>query len=411
MRDRCATGVCALVLVLLSVVPALACFDVDSPPTATIRFTSPTSAELIVSGLVVKAGGLNAGDYCAAGLGYSNVILTVGAPTVVDAADDPPTPAPEYAFSANATTLADIAALTPGPTWSGFHSALTGPVAAGDPADLAFTITFPGGTTYTDLETELAANGLVTTDDATAGGNLAGTTQHVEAISALSELPDCYNDVLDAGEVCDAASNLGCTPGNVCAQCSQCVAQNLPNKCKSTTLTSIANTDKSRLKCYAKAAKAGLSVDPNCLTNYQQLITIAWFKLGANLLSCPLFPSYPTSTAVDNLVDGLNGNLATAFTLGGTSGAWKCASNKFKAASLRAVNTLKCWAKAYQHNTSVDPNCLTKVDLKYNQAFARAEAPLQCDPGNVGNAGSVATLVDDFVTDGTNGVVDLIPPP
>ncbi len=411
MRDRYTTGALALALVSLLAVPASACFDVDSPPTATIRFTSPTSAELIVSGLVVKTGGLNVGDYCAAGLGYSNVILTVGAPTVVDAADDPPSPVAEYAFGPNATTQADIATLTPGPTWSGFHTALAGPVSAGDPADLAFTITFPGGTTYGDLETELAANGLVTTDDATAGGNLAGTTQHVEAISALSELPDCYNDVIDGGEVCDAASNLGCGVGTVCAQCTQCVAINYPNKCKSTSLNMVANTDKSRLKCYARAAKTGLAVDSNCLLNYSQIITIGWMKLGANPTTCPLFSSFPTSAAVDNSIDGLNGNLATAFALGVTPGSWKCASYKFKAASLRAVNTLKCWSKAYQHNTAVDSTCLAKVDLKYNQAMARAEAPLQCDAANVGNAGTVATMIDDFVTDGTNGVVDQIPPP
>src|SRR5436853_1613695 len=182
VRDRCSTGARALIFVLSSAVPVFACFDVDTPPTATIRFTSPTSAELIVTGLVVKTGGVNVGDYCAAGLGYSSVILTVGAPTVVDAGDDPPTPQPEFAFSANATTEADIAALTPGPTWRGFHSALSGPVSAGSPADLAFTITFSSGTTYSDIETELAANGLITTDDATPGGNLAGTTQNVEAI-------------------------------------------------------------------------------------------------------------------------------------------------------------------------------------------------------------------------------------
>jgi len=55
--------------------------------------------------------------------------------------------------------------------------------------------------------------------------------------------------------------------------------------------------------------------------------------------------------------------------------------------------------------------CLTKIDQKYNQAFARAETPGLCDLGNVGNAASVATLIDAFVTDGMNGVVDLIPPP
>ena len=413
MRARLSTSARALVLVMLSAVPSFACFDVDSPPTATIRFLSPTSAELIVAGLSVKTGGVNVGDYCAAGLGHSGTVITgVGAPGVVDADDDPPTPLAEFAFTSNATTTADIAALVPTtPSWSGFHSPVSGLVTATTPGDLAFTITFPGGTTYTDLETELAATGIVVTDDATAGGNLAATTQQVEAITGLAELPDCYNDVIDSGEVCDAASDLGCGVGTICANCSQCVAINYPNKCKSQSLSLIAKVDKARLKCYAQAAKNGLAVDPNCLARYLQLVTFGWQKIGSDLIRCPLFGTFPTSTTIDNLIDGLSANLVTALPLGGTSGAWKCAANKFKAASLRAVNTLKCWTKAYQHNTVVDPLCLTKVDLKYNQAFTRAETPGLCDPGNLGNAAAVATLVDNMVSDGVNGVVDLIPPP
>ncbi len=412
MRARSLTSACALALALFPL-PSFACFDIDAPPTASIRFTSPTTAELIVAGLVVKPGGVGPGDYCAAGLGHSGTLITgVGAPGVVDAEDDPPIPLPEFAFTSNATTTGDMVTLVPTtPSWSGFHTGITGAVSAMTSGDLAFTITFPGGTTYTDLETELAAAGVVVTDDATVGGNLAGTTQQVEAITALTELPDCYNDVLDAGEVCDAASDLGCSPGNVCAQCSQCVAQNLPNKCKSTTLGFIAKADKGRLKCYAKAAKTGQPVDPNCLSAYSQLISIGWLKLGASLTKCPLFPTYPTSTVVDNLIDGLSANLVTAFPLGGTTGSWKCASDKFKAASLRAVNSLKCYGKGYQHNVVVSPTCLSNVAVKYTQAFARAEAPLQCDPGNVGNAGAVAALVDGFVMNGTSGVVDQIPPP
>lgn len=65
MRALFAT--CTAVLLLLGgAPPAIACFDVDAPPAATIRFTSSTSAELIVTGLVVQTGALNAGDYCAA---------------------------------------------------------------------------------------------------------------------------------------------------------------------------------------------------------------------------------------------------------------------------------------------------------------------------------------------------------
>lgn len=411
MSHRFATSAVALVLAFGSL-PALACLDVDAPPDATVRFLSPTSAEIIVNGLVVKAAGLTGVDNCAAGLGHTGTVFTgVTALGVVDAADDPPTPVVELAFAPNATTTGDLAALVPTSTWQGFSSAVSGPLAGGAPADLAFTVTFAPGTTFTDIEDELANDGLVASDDANGTGNLAGTTQNVEALTSIIELADCYNDVIDSGEVCDALDNLGCNPGDVCAGCTACVLANPANKCKGTTLKQIGNTVKSRLKCYAFGAKTGQTAPPGCLLPYQDLITFFWMKLNASPTSCPLFNSFPASTAIDGDINGLSTNLATALPLGGSTGAWKCANAKFKAASLRAVNTLKCWTKAYYHNTTVNPVCLSKVDLKFNQAFTRAENPGLCDPGNVGNAATVAALVDAFVTDGMNGVVDSIPPP
>ena len=75
MRTRFVIARAAGLALVVSAAPSFACFDIDAPPTATIRFTSPTTAELIVTGLVVKAGGLTVSDYCAAGLGHSGTLL------------------------------------------------------------------------------------------------------------------------------------------------------------------------------------------------------------------------------------------------------------------------------------------------------------------------------------------------
>lgn len=416
MRLRFVAG--ALALALFGCPPAFACFDVDSPPSATVHFIAPLQVELTITGLVVKAAGVNPGDFCAAGLGHSGTFITglVAPPDVVDADDDPPTVDPAFQFNADPTTAGEMATLVPTtPTWAGFSSAISVASAGGNPGDLRFQIIVQPNTTYADLATELADNGFIVTDDATGAGNLAGTNQQVEAISAVTELTDCYNEILESPqEACDAASNAGCVNGvTVCADdCSACVPINYANKCKSSTLNAIGKADKARLKCYAAAAKNGQPVDPNCLARYQNLVTFYWMKVaGSDPAKCPLFGGFPSDTTVDGLINGLSANLVTALPLGGTTGSWKCASDKFKAASLRAVNTLKCWAKGIQHNTTPDPNCLTKVAQKYQGAFVRAENPGNCDAGNVGNQAAVAQLVDDFVTDGMNGVVDLIPPP
>lgn len=398
MRTRFVSAIAALSAVVLSARPVVACFEVDAPLTGTVRFTSATTAEVALDGLVAKTGGLAITDYCAVGFGHSGTLITSVSALAVTDGDDPPLPLTEFAFTGNGTTTAAMTSLVPTTTWSGFHTGISAPVAGGTATQMVFTIAFPGGTTYADLETELAAVGLTASDDADTVGNLLATAQEIEAVSALTELPDCFNGVIDAGEVCDQDNNLGCSVGFVCDQCTQCVAQNNPNRCKSLALSGVAKAQKQRLKCYAKAAKAGQPVNPACLLPYASMIDFLWQKCQQSVTLCPLFGGWPSSLTVDNQVDGLSASLVTALPLGGTTGSWKCAANKFKASSLRAVNKIKCYAKARKSNLPVNPLCLSQVDTKFSQAFARAEAPLQCDPGNFGNAASVGSTIDSYVT-------------
>lgn len=407
MRARVAAAIAALSAVAFSAGPVLACFQVDAPLSGTVRFTSATTGEVALDGLVAKPGGLAITDYCAVGLGHSGTLLTAVSALAITDGDDPPAPLPEFAFTANGTTTAAMTSLVPATTWSGFLSGIAAPVAGGTPTQVVFTIAFPPGTTYAALESELATAGLTASDDANNSGALLATAQEIEAVSALTELPDCYNNVVDAGEVCDMDSNLGCGVGLVCDQCTQCVAQNNPNRCKSLALKGLALVEKQRLKCYAKAAKLGQPVSPSCLTPYAMMVDAVWLKCGSDLAFCPLFGSWPSALTVDGQVNGLSSSLATALVLGGTSGSWKCAANKFKASSLRVINKLKCYSKAYKSNVVVNPICLSNVDTKFAQAFARAETPGFCDPGNVGNAASVGSTIDGLVST----LITSIPPP
>ena len=72
-----------------------------------------------------------------------------------------------------------------------------------------------------------------------------------------------------------------------------------------------------------------------------------------------------------------------------------CASAKQKAAGKRADGKLKCHAKATKANAVVDQECLDKVEEKFSNAIAKAEAKGGCATTN--DAGSLGAIVDGCV--------------
>jgi hypothetical protein len=196
---------------------------------------------------------------------------------------------------------------------------------------------------------------------------------------------------------------MNCPVGDSCIECSVCLTGNPANACKSGILKSLAYAERSQLKCWAAGAKVGTVANGMCISD---VLTAAdyWLKY---VPSCP--QTLPASGTVQVWLDSLGQDLALLLPLGDDvpQGEWKCAYQKFKAASFRAVGTAKCYSKAYHNNTVVDPLCLTKVDTKYQSKFAKAELPGLCDPANVGNATPVANRADQFVNDILLG----IPPP
>lgn len=384
--------------------PASACFEVDTPPRPVVWFTSATTAKVALEGAAVKSAGINPGDHCAVGLGHSGTLIT--AVTALAVADDvdpegAPIPLPGLAFSTNATTTSDFTTAAPTLTWQGFHSSVGTAIAGDTYAAMVFDVTVPASTTYQQIIDELQDFAFLGVDDANAAGNLLGTSQSLDGIVGVTELPYCYDDVLTAGEVCDGATHMGCPVGQSCIECSVCVTGNLADACKAKIIRDVGTNGKKKLQCYAKAAKLGTPVNPACLSAVLDL-SVIWPKYTA---SCP--QTLPAAGSVTSIVDTFGSDLATLLPLGATSGAWKCASKKFKASSLRGFNAIKCHAKAYQTSQPVDPNCLTKVDTKFQLKFTQAEAPAQCDAGNQGNAAPVATRVDQYVGD----VLTAIPPP
>jgi hypothetical protein len=390
---------------LASVAPAVACFETDTTPRPWLWLTSTTTANVAIEGLVAQAGGINSGNYCAVALGHSGTLITaVSALSVVDDADPNggPVPIGGLSFTTNATTTGEVALAEPGTTWQAFHSPVGFTIPAGTSVAPIFSVSFPASTTYQDLMEELQGDGLVAFDDATAGGNLAGSLE-VEPILGASDLPYCYDDIPQPGEVCDGLSNMGCNVGDSCVDCSTCLPGNPANACKSSILKSIAYSERSQLKCWAAGAKVGLPADNMCIQDVNSA-SLLWMKY---VPSCP--QTLPPAPAVQGWIDSLGQDLALLLPLGTNAppGSFKCTQQKFKAASFLAVGKAKCYSKAYRYNTAVDPLCLSKVDTKYAAKFAKAELPGLCDPANTGNATPVATRADQFVTD----IVTNIPPP
>ena len=385
--------------------PARACFEIDTPPGPSIWFTSATTAQVSLRDVQVKSGGIAASDFCAVGLAHSGSVITgVTAVTVLD--DDEPsgTPLPGLSFSPNTTTTADFAAAHSSPAWSGFYSGVSAPIPGSTLAAITFSITVASGTTYADIIAELQDGGFLGVDDANNVGQLLGTSQSIDGIVGVRDLPECYDNLLQAGEFCDLYSNLGCSSGDICLECSVCAQPGPANRCKSRILSDLARFSKRELTCYAKGARQGSAVDPACLAAVNTLGILNVVVPFKYTPSCP--QTLPSAATLHGRITTYTGDLANALPLGSGSGAWKCAAAKFKAAAFRAVGLLKCHSKGYAIGAPVSWTCLTKVDTKYTAKITKAELPGQCDPGNVGNGTAVAVLADDFVSD----LLGLIPP-
>jgi hypothetical protein len=169
--------------------------------------------------------------------------------------------------------------------------------------------------------------------------------------------------------------------------------------CKSRMIRDIGNNLKKQLKCYARDAKAGNPVTPACLSAIFSL-TDFWPKYTTPG-SCP--QTFPAPGTMQSLTDAVGTNLAGIITPLGTPGPQtKCAANKFKAASFRAIAKIKCHSKALAQLQPVNPTCISNADTKYGAKYTSAEN-LGCAVGNIGNSLAIANTIDNYLS------TDLLP--
>src|SRR5262245_43036843 len=88
--------------------------------------------------------------------------------------------------------------------------------------------------------------------------------------------------------------------------------------------------------------------------------------------------------------------LVAAMAGAGGDPALKCSSAKAQAAGKKAAAKLKCHAKAVGKQVSVDPACLSAAEVKFGDAFTKAESKGGCVVTN--DATTIEGLVDTFVT-------------
>ena len=70
--------------------------------------------------------------------------------------------------------------------------------------------------------------------------------------------------------------------------------------------------------------------------------------------------------------------MTSGVVVGATDPAAKCAVAKQKAAGKKFAARLKCYSTAVSKTLPVDPECLTKADTKFSDAFTKAEAAGGC---------------------------------
>jgi len=162
-------------------------------------------------------------------------------------------------------------------------------------------------------------------------------------------------------------------------------AQNL---CAAGKLKSAGKRAGKGLNCYSKAAKAGTAVDPLCLSALDAKMTLG-FQKAEDKGDCTVTGNEMT---VKMIIDNGVNQIVTALP-SGTPGEI-CAAAKLKAAGKKIFKKLVCYSKAEKAGTLVDPTCISAVELKYLDAFAKAETGT-CN--TTGDAAAIEAIVDSTI--------------
>ena len=162
-------------------------------------------------------------------------------------------------------------------------------------------------------------------------------------------------------------------------------------KCAASKIKATGKKASSKLKCWSKAVGKATTVDPLCVGKAETKFSDAFAKAESKG-GCG---SVNDVAGIETLVDVFVGDVVAALPGGTAKDGQKCAASKLTGTGKKADAKLKCHSKAITKAVAVDPECLTKAEDKFVQAFGKAEAKGGCT--TTGDAPTLEERVDQFV--------------
>lgn len=141
--------------------------------------------------------------------------------------------------------------------------------------------------------------------------------------------------------------------------------------CLSTQYRNSGTAGRGTGKCYAKAIKRGLPVDPACIAERESWLTSHYASVEASS-NCLVEPA---STGVWAVIAPLMSSLNTSVNPNGG----RCSSKKMSALGRELKQMVMCYATMAENSApSVDPACIAKAQSKLSDIFTRLEAGYIC---------------------------------
>ena len=161
-------------------------------------------------------------------------------------------------------------------------------------------------------------------------------------------------------------------------------------RCAATEVRAAGRTVYTKMRCYRDAVGVGTEVDAACLTMADQKLSRVFAKADAAGGCTGTGNASTTRTAVDACL--------TSF-LRANAGDAKCVAAKMAAIGAKAYADAKCRLKAFlRDSVNPDPSCLSKAEMKFAVAVARADLLGSCTDTATALKGLVDVCVSSLVS-------------
>jgi hypothetical protein len=166
-------------------------------------------------------------------------------------------------------------------------------------------------------------------------------------------------------------------------------------KCTATKMKASGKNGNGNGVCASKASKAGVAIDPLCLSKADDKLdrTFAKAELKGGCLTSG------DAAAIGGLLDGVTSFATSQLGDDGSADSRKCASARIKASGKYVNAVFKCHAKAETKGTSVDTECLDKAQDKLSDAFDKAEVASHGNCDTAADSPATQAAMDVIVAD------------